>query len=155
MPRCGSKSNFRAGTGCAFGVVGDFDVVERDYRVRAIQRDQHGVPFGAGFAGASQGLGQGIERASDVVFVFFGVFGLIVDLDFVTVVDWHPGLARLDGNADEDAGIVVVIAHFVDDSDVAVAEFLGGPVQEAHAAVGADQAVFYGVFAGAYVFPAG
>ena len=33
--------------------------------------------------------------------------------------------------------------------------FSAGPVEQAHAAVGANQAVFDGVFAGADVFPAG
>ena len=145
---------FAIGHGAAFGVVGDADAVDLDDGARAVERDDHRVPLGAGLAGRGQRLGERIERAGDVILVFLRIFGLIVDLDFVAVVDGHPGLARLDGNADEDAGVVVVVAHFVDDLDAAVAEFFFRPVEQTHAAVRADQAVFDGVFAGADVLPA-
>ena len=90
-----------------------------------------------------------------MVVVFFRILGLIVNLHFVAVVDGHPFFARLDGNANEDAGIVIVVAHFVNDADAAVAEFAGGPVEKAHAAMGSNEAVFDGHAAGADVFPAG
>src|SRR5712692_1858717 len=110
------------GNWLAFGVVGDFHIVEYYDGMRAVESDEHGVPLRAGLARTGERLGEGVERASDVVIVFLGIFGLIVDLDFVTVVDGHPGLARLDGDADEDAGIVVVVTHFVNNANAAVAD---------------------------------
>src|SRR5579862_1877925 len=43
---------FALGYGAAFGVVGDADAVDLDDRARAIERDHHRVPLGAGLAGA-------------------------------------------------------------------------------------------------------
>src|SRR5262249_35057936 len=100
-------------------------------------------------------LGEGIERTGYVVLVFVRSFGMVVDLNFVTVVDGHPFFARLDGNADEDAGVVIEVAHFVDDAEFAMADLAAGPVGEAHAAVGLDQAVFDGNATGTDVLPAG
>src|SRR5713226_4772911 len=142
------------GNGLALGVVGDFYVVEDDDGMRAVEGDEHGVPLGAGFAGAGERLGEGVERSGDVVFVFLGIFGLIVDLDFVAVMDRHPRLAGLDGDANENAGIVIVVAHLVDDANAAVAHLVFGPIQQAHAAVRLDEAVFRGHVAGADVLPA-
>ncbi len=80
---------------------------------------------------------------------------MIVDLHFVSVVDGHPRLARLDGNADIDAGVVVHVAHLVNDAEFAVADFSAGPVEKAHATAGFDEAVFDSVSAGADMLPAG
>src|SRR5438309_9189882 len=80
---------------------------------------------------------------------------MIVDLDFVAVVDGHPFLARLDGDANEDAGIVVEIAHLVDHADAAIGELAAGPVEKAHAAVRSNEAVFNSHVARADVLPAG
>ena len=99
---------------------------------------------GPGLPGLAERLGEGIESAGDVILVFAGSFRMVVDLHFVAVVDGHPFLARLDGNANEDAGIVVVVAHFVDDADSAIADFTAGPIEKAHAAVSFDQAIFDG-----------
>src|SRR5256885_10185714 len=93
----GLEIEFAFGHGLALGVIGDFDAVEEDDGVRAIERDFHGVPFGAGLAGFGERLGEGIERAGDVIFVFVRSFGMIIDLDFIAVVDGHPGFARFDG----------------------------------------------------------
>src|SRR5882762_2485776 len=90
-----------------------------------------------------------------MVVVLVGFFWFVVDLHFVAVVDGHPLFARLDGNTNEYSGIVVVIAHFENDADAAVAEFSAGPIEEAHAAVRADEAVFDSHAAGADVLPAG
>ena len=68
---------------------------------------------------------------------------------------WHPGLAWLDWNANIDTGVIVVIAHFKNHADHAVAHFASSPIKKAHATVGADQAIFDGHAAGADVFPAG
>src|SRR5216684_1247264 len=79
---------------------------------------------------------------------------MIVNLDLVAVVDGHPFFAGLEGDANEDAGIVVEVAHFVDDADAAVAELAARPVKKAHAAVRANEAVFDGHAARADVLPA-
>ena len=79
---------------------------------------------------------------------------MIVDLDFVAVVDGHPFLARLDGDANEDAGIVVEIAHLVDHADAAVGELAAGPIEKAHAAVRSNEPVFDGHVAWSNVLPA-
>src|SRR5215469_8066714 len=83
----------------AFGVVGDLDAIEHDDGARAVKGDLHRVPFGAGLAGLGQRLGERIEAASDVVLVFARGFGMVVDLPLETIVDGHPGLAGLEGNA--------------------------------------------------------
>ena len=80
---------------------------------------------------------------------------MIVDLHFVAVVDRHPWLSRVNGDANKDAGIIVEIAHFIDDANPAMAELAAGPVQQAHAAMGFDQAIFNRHITGADVFPAG
>src|SRR6266404_1398598 len=146
---------FALGDGLAFGEVRDFYAIELNDGVRSVQRDDHGVPFRTGLAGFRERLGERVERAGDVVVVLLGFFRLVIDLHFVTVVDGHPFFARLDGNADEDAGIVVVVAHFENDANAAVAEFAAGPVEEAHATVRADEAVLDSHTAGADVLPAG
>src|SRR5271165_663265 len=79
---------------------------------------------------------------------------MVIDLHLVAVVHRHPGLARLDGDADEDAGVVVLVHHLVDDAEGAVAHRAGGPVEQAHASVGADESVLDGHAAGANVLPA-
>src|SRR5207245_2326160 len=146
---------FVFGDGLALGVIGDGDIIENDDGARAVEGDDHGVPLGAGLAGFGQRLGERVERAGDVVLVFFRIFGMIVDLHFVAVVDGHPFLARLDGDANEDAGVVVDVAHFVDQADPAVAELATGPVEQAHAAWRSNEAVLDGHVARADVFPAG
>src|SRR5438552_19140753 len=80
---------------------------------------------------------------------------MIVDLNFVAIVNGHPLFARLDRNTNEDAGVVVRVAHFENYTDAAVADFAAGPVQKSHAAMRFDQAVFDGLAAGADVLPAG
>jgi hypothetical protein len=47
-----------------------------------------------------------------------------------------------------------VVAHLVDDANAAVADLTAGPVEQAHAAVGLDQAIFDGHVAGSDVLPA-
>src|SRR6266853_5133541 len=143
------------GDGLAFGVVGDGDIVENNGGVRTVKGDDHGVPLGPGLAGFGEGLGQRIKRAGNVIFVFVGSFGMVVNLDFVAVVNGHPFLARFEGDANEDSGIVVEVAHFVDDANAAIGKLAPGPVEQAHAAVGSNKAVFDRHATGADMFPAG
>src|SRR5204863_8195789 len=98
---------FALGNGLAFGVVRDGDIVKNNDGARAVERDDHGVPLRTGLTGLGERLGQGIKRAGNVIFIFVRSFGMIVDLDFVTVMDRHPFLARLDEDANEDSGIIV------------------------------------------------
>src|SRR5712672_4361735 len=67
----------------------------------------------------------------------------------------HPRLARLDGNANINAGIVVVIAHFENNANSAVTKFAGSPIEKSHAAVRLNQTVFDGHIAGPNVLPSG
>ena len=90
-----------------------------------------------------------------MVLVFLGIFGLIVDLNFVAVVHRHPGLAGLERDTHEDAGIVVVVAHLVDHPNAAIAKFFTAPIEQAHSAMCADEAVLDGVVAGADMLPPG
>ena len=80
---------------------------------------------------------------------------MVIDLHFVAVIDGHPLFPRLNRNAYEDSGIVVRIAHAVDDAKGAVAELLTRPIEKSHAAVGLDQAIFHGHVAGADMLPSG
>ncbi len=145
---------FLFGHGLALGVVGDFDVVDCDNRARAIERDLHGVPLGAGFARFSKRFSERIKSAGDVVFVFIAGFGVIVDLHFVAIVDGHPRFGGSKGDAYEDPRVVIFVAHFVDDSDDAITELRFGPIEEPHAAVSVDKPVFDGHFTGADMLPA-
>src|SRR6266478_4702255 len=80
---------------------------------------------------------------------------MIVDLNLVAVMDRHPLFARLDRYANEDAGVVVRIAHLEDHTNTAVANFAAGPVEKSHAAVRFDEAVFDGIATRADMLPAG
>src|SRR6267142_216818 len=151
----GFKIEFLFGDRLAFGVIGDFYAVDEDDGVRRIERDFHGVPFGSGLAGFCERLVEGIKSSRDVSVVFIGCFRMIIDLNFVAVVDGHPGFAWLDGNADVNAGVVIHVAHFENDAEFAFADFSAGTVGEAHAAVSFHESVFDGDAARADVFPAG
>src|SRR5713101_3342708 len=72
----GFKVELFLGHGLALGIVGDLHIVEDDDGVRAVKSDEHGVPLRAGLARTGERLGEGVERASDVVIVFLGIFGL-------------------------------------------------------------------------------
>src|SRR5579872_1183574 len=134
-------------------VVRNFHAVQHDDGARAVQRDVHGVPLGPRFPSFSHRLRQRIQHAGGMVFIFFRGLRMVIDLYFKAVVHWHPLFPRLEGNADEYAGIVVFIAHLVDDVDGAVADLAASPVEQSHAAMSADQAIFYGVAARAHVLP--
>src|SRR5208283_5036099 len=117
------------GNRLTLGIVRNLYAVQFDDGVRTIESDDHGVPFGAGFAGEGQGLGEGVQGSRDVVFILAGSFRMIVDLDFVAIVNGHPGFARLDGDANEHAGIVVIVAHAINDLDAAISHFPSCPVE--------------------------
>ena len=87
--------------------------------------------------------------------VVFATLGVVVDLDLVAVVDGHPFLARLHGNANEHARVIVFISHPEDHVESAILDRAGGPIEQSHAAVRVDQSVLDGHVAGADVFPAG
>ncbi len=89
-----------------------------------------------------------------MVFVFIAGFRVVVNLDFVAVVHGHPRFGRGDGDAHEDSGVIVFIAHFVDDANDAIAELGFGPIEKAHAAVALDESIFDSHITGADVFPA-
>ena len=103
----------------------------------------------------NQRLGQGIQHRGLVILILARSLGMIIDLHFETVVHWHPLFARLDRNADEDARIVILVAHLVHHMDHAIANLPARPVKQAHPAVSADQPVFYGVPARANMLPPG
>src|SRR5437016_1118153 len=79
---------------------------------------------------------------------------MVVNLDFVAVVNGHPFLTRFEGNANEEAGISIEVAHLVDHADAAIGELAAGPVEKAHAAVRANEAILDRHVAGADMFPA-
>src|SRR5580704_16711409 len=53
----------------ALGELRHFHPVQHDGRVRAIQRDFHGVPLRPGFTRMGQRLGHRIQRSSDVIVI--------------------------------------------------------------------------------------
>ena len=69
----------------------------------------------------------------------------------IAAVGVGHGVAEVD--ADEDAGVVVFVAHAEDDVDAAIAHGTAGPIEQAHASVGMNQAVVDGHIAGADVLP--
>src|SRR5580704_3939332 len=137
----------------ALGEIGDLYTVQHDNRVRAVQSNFHGVPFRSRFAGSRQWLGERVEHPGNVILVF--ALRHIIDLDFVAIVHRHPGLARLDGNANEDAGVVIFVSHLIDHADHAVAQFSARPIEQAHATVSTDKAIYYSHFSGPNVLPSG
>src|SRR5216684_185229 len=80
---------------------------------------------------------------------------MVVNLDFVAVVNGHPFLAGFEGDANEDAGIIVEVAHLVDHVDATIAELAARPIKKAHAAARSNKAVFHRHVAWADVSPAG
>src|SRR5260370_33190510 len=80
---------------------------------------------------------------------------MIVNMHLVAVVDGHPFFAGLDGNANDHARVVIVIAHLIDHTNYTIAHLSAGPVEQAHAAMGSDQSVFHGISAGTHVLPSG
>src|SRR4029077_9327388 len=70
------------------------------------------------------------------------------------VMHGHPLFPRLDGNANEDAGIAVVIAHLEDHANHAVAELAASPVEQSHAAMRADESVLHRHATGPDMLPA-
>src|SRR4029077_13559056 len=120
------------GHGLSLGIVRDFYAIQFDDGVRAIERDDHSVPLGAGLTGKGQGFGEGVKCSGDVILVLVGSFGVVVDLDFVAVVNGHPGFARLDGDTNEPAGIVVIFTHAINNLDAPTPPFPAGPIEKAH-----------------------
>src|SRR3954471_17025983 len=90
-----------------------------------------------------------------MIFIFLRVLRLVVDLDFVAVVHRHPLLTRLDRNSDEDARVVIVVAHFINHADLTIAQLSASPIKQSHAAVSANQAVLNGHVTGTDMLPAG
>src|SRR6267154_4908920 len=80
---------------------------------------------------------------------------MIVNLHFIAIVDGHPFPARLYKDSNEDAGIVIEVAHLVDHTDAAITQLALSPIQQAHPAMRSNEAIFDGHVAGADVFPAG
>ena len=64
------KIKFALGNRLTLGVVGHFRAVELDDGVRAIEGNDHGVPFGTGLARFCERFGERVERAGNVVIVF-------------------------------------------------------------------------------------
>ena len=79
---------------------------------------------------------------------------MVVDLHLVTVVHGHPLFARLDRDADEDSGVIVLVAHLEDHADGAVADRAGRPIEQAHSTMSSHESIFDNHRAGADVLPA-
>src|SRR6476646_9346771 len=82
-------------------------------------------------------------------------FGNIIDLYFVAIMHRHPFLTGLDRNADEHTGIVIMVTHFEDDPNGAIAELAARPVEQPHAAVGLNESVFDRHGTGPHMLPSG
>src|SRR5436309_9899672 len=121
--------------GLAFCVVGHLDAVHDDDGSRSVERNFHRVPLPR-LLGASQCLGKRVENARTMVIVVY-----VVDLHFVTAVHRHPGLGGLFRNADEDAGVRVVLDGLEDDADYRVADLVWRVHQQSHPTVRFEEAV--------------
>ena len=80
---------------------------------------------------------------------------MVIDLHLEAVMHRHPLLTRLEGNAYEHTGIVILVAHLVDDVNHTVPDLAARPIEQAHAAMGADEAIFHRVPSRPHVLPAG
>ena len=90
-----------------------------------------------------------------MVVVFFGCFGMIVDLHFVSIVYRHPGFLGFDGNPYEDAGIAVEFLHLVHHTDRAVLKFSFCGIQKSHTALARDHSVYHEMVSRSHLLPAG
>src|SRR5262249_48205795 len=135
---------FPLGNRLAFGVVSHLDAIHNNRRFRSVQRDFHGVPFRTGLPRTRQRLSQGIKRSGDVVVVFVRFLWLVINLNFVPIMNWHPFFTRLDRNSYEDSGVVVVVTHLENYPDYTIAKLSAGPIKQAHSAMRLYQAIFDG-----------
>src|SRR5579871_394848 len=150
------KVKFPLGDGITIFVIVDLYAVEHDEGARTVECDVHRVPLRTGLPRVlHQGLGQRIQHCGLVILVLAGGFGVIIDLHFETIMHRHPLFAGLDRNADEDTGIVVLIPHLVHHVQHAIADLAAGPVEQPHAAMRTDQAIFHRVSTWSDMFPVG
>lgn len=89
-----------------------------------------------------------------MVFILFGCFRMIIYLYLVAIEHRHPGFARRDGYANENARVAVGFLHAVNNAYGAIAELFLAPIQQAHTAVTTCNTVFDIAAAGAHHLPA-
>ena len=165
MSRLGSYHCLRSGRSGTCGVEGREELaVDLDPDDVAIEGDDHGSPgawivLGGGFGGCQRVDGAGaMERV-----------GVVVDLDFVAVVDGPPAPESVSGSdlalrrvvwvvgdSNVNTRVVGVVVGAEDDADLAIAEFLGGVEQEAESllvGLGFEYAVFEDEAAAADLLP--
>ena len=82
------------------------------------------------------------------------VGALVHDLHFEPVMDGKPGVLGPIGDPDVDAGVVAFAGGLVDDADDAIAELFARIPEQAHAALGAEEAVLDHELARPDVLPA-
>src|SRR5271157_4305466 len=124
------------------------DAIDRGEDTVRLERDLQGVPLTA-LRGPGRGLPERVDRAG-AAFLTTGVH----DLHLEAVVDRIPRVLGPVGDPDVDAGVGARGACLVDDADHAVAEFLAGVPQQAHAVLGAEKAVLNHELARSNVVPA-
>src|SRR5271157_306125 len=127
---------------------GNRDAVDCGEDAVPLERDLQGVPLTI-LGRPGRGLPERVDRAG-AAFLTTGVH----DLHLEAVVDRIPWVFGPVGDPDVDAGVGARGACPVDDADHAVAEFLAGVPEQAHAALGAKEAILNHEFARSNVVPA-
>lgn len=135
----------------ALGEVIHLNAVERDDGARTPQLDLHRVPFARRMLRRRGRRADRVDRPGRVprhaVFELVGgapvVRGEVLeDLNLVARVDRLPWVGGRLGDADEDAGVVVGRRRAIDETHGAIAELLARVPEQAHPALGLEQAVF-------------
>lgn len=94
-----------------------------------------------------------VESSSGKKIIFLPPARIILDADFVSIVDRHNRIAGFKGNADKHSGIVCLVFRPVHHPNHAIAELLSRPPQQSHTSVGFDQAILDGHVSGTYMLP--
>src|ERR1700739_1103013 len=89
-----------------------------------------------------------------MVVVFVAALGMVVDLDFVSAVDGHPGFCGFGWYTDEYPGVIVLVLHLVHHFDFAIGHGTDGGIEKPHTALGFQHAVVHDEAAWPYVLPA-
>src|SRR2546425_5393577 len=116
----------------AFFVIGDLLSVEHDDCPGSVQSDFEFVPFPRFSLWVRQGFGQGIRHSRTVIFATHMAYA-VVNLYLVPRMHGDPLIRRLFRDADEYAGIAIVVRDGVHDAYHHVTKLLRRVEQHAHA----------------------
>src|SRR5204862_4854825 len=101
----------------SLGIVRDLRAIHSDASMRTVQSDFHSVPLRSRPPRTCHRLAKGIHHACGMVIV-----RLVINLNFISVVHRHPGLAWLQRDADVHSGVVILMLHLEHNANGTVAQ---------------------------------